>query len=65
MFDRDWNELAKFHHRKEEISDIKFSPSKAPFLRCSICTTQYCLQVLDRYIVMYIVVLLGLGKACD
>ena len=41
MFDRDWNELAKFHHRKEEISDIKFSPSKDPFLLCSIYKLGY------------------------
>ncbi len=32
VFDSDWNELAKFHHRKEEISDIKFSPSECPIV---------------------------------
>ena len=31
VFDTDWKELANFHHRKEEISDIKFSPSNFPF----------------------------------
>lgn len=28
VLDADLNELASFHHRKEEISDVKFSPSK-------------------------------------
>lgn len=28
VFDADLKELATFHHRQEEISDVKFSPSK-------------------------------------
>ena len=29
VFDADLKELATFHHRKEEISDVKFSPSRS------------------------------------